>query len=190
MAYCLARVPSGTEPERGHRGASRPERPVDAGAGRSGSLPGRNLAGWGPRACRRSGECFQARDSGRQLRSAGNKTRTNTLVSSRRSGGEHFKKAVSPGRAAPGRSARSSHGPTASLAAGGRSRGRSGPFRWPGLGAELARSPLLAVLARSYTSFAGALLGPRLGQSSRCSSPPGEDGRAKSRDGSGAHLFV
>lgn len=54
-------------------------RPMGAGAGRSGSLPGRNLAGWGPRASRRSGECFQARDSGRQLRSAGNKTRTDTL---------------------------------------------------------------------------------------------------------------
>lgn len=99
----MAGVPSGTE----RRGASRPERPVDAGAGRSGSLPGRNLAGWGPRASRRSGECFQARDSGRQLRSAGNKTRTDTLVSSRSSGGDNnIKSRPPPGRAALGRSAR------------------------------------------------------------------------------------
>ena len=31
------------------------------------AVPGRNRTGWGPQASRRSGECFQARDSGRQL---------------------------------------------------------------------------------------------------------------------------
>lgn len=172
----MAGVPSGTEAERWQRGASRPERPVDAGAGRSGSLPGRNLAGWGPRASRRSGECFQARDSGRQLRSAGNKTRTDTLVSSRSSGGDNNTKSRPP-PAVPRWVDRHGHRSIA--------RGRSkeqrmlGAFWWPGLGAELTHSPLLTTLTRSYTSIASELLAAHP-----------ENGHAKSRDGPRAHLFV
>lgn len=67
----------------------------------------------------------------------------------------------------------------ASLEAGARSRGCLGPFWWPGLGAELTHSPLLTTLTRSYTSIASELLAAHP-----------EDGRAKSRDGPGAHLFV
>lgn len=58
---------------------SEAERRVRASTATPRSLPGRSRAGWGPRASRRSGGCFQAQDSGRQLRSAGNKTRTDMV---------------------------------------------------------------------------------------------------------------